>query len=75
LISTSRFVAQQTGQIDRPRAGQLRFSFRFWQRGQAITQALHTPETAAIVGNFLRSRVHGDEIVSIGRQCGEKSPL
>src|SRR5690242_17258287 len=41
-ISTRRFVPQQTGQITRPSAGQLRLAFRVWQRGQA-TRKLYTP--------------------------------
>jgi len=35
-------VPQQTGQISRPSAGQLRFGFRFSQSGQA-TRKLYTP--------------------------------
>jgi len=42
LISTRRLVPQQTVQIMRPSAGQLRFGFRFSQRGQA-TRKLYTP--------------------------------
>lgn len=57
----------------RPSAGQLRFSFRFWQRGQAITQALHTPAAAAIAGNHRPSRVVKWRKLSIDQQCARKS--
>jgi hypothetical protein len=57
----------------RPSAGQLRFCFRFWQRGQT-TRKLYTPlRRAAISGNFRLSRAPRGLRVSIDQQSVEKS--